>query len=109
MTGSCRLYTQNHRNIQVERHIWRFSLQPPSPGSTDCKVGQVGKDLVQLHFEYAQQWRSHHVSWPCPRAAPLMWEGVFLLMCNQNFPCCNVSLLPLRTRDILRQDIPVHF
>lgn len=72
---------------------------PALQAQLPCKWGQVGQGLVQLSFKYLQQWRSHHHSWPCPKAALFSWEGVFLLMCNQHFPCFNVSLLSLTARD----------
>lgn len=58
------------------RHIW-WSLFPSRfPPWLPSKQSQLGQRLDQLNFEHVQQWTSHHLFCPCPRAAPLLFYSL---------------------------------
>lgn len=51
--------------------------------------------LVQLNFEHLQDWRSNSLSGPLTWHLTILRIGTFSIISNQNFPCCNLCLLPL--------------
>lgn len=50
--------SQNHRGIEIEKHLWRSSIPTSCSGQ-----GLAQQGCAQAGSEYFQGWRLHHLYW----------------------------------------------
>ena len=78
--------SQNHRLVEVGRHLWRPS--GPTPLLQQGHLELVTQNHVQTAFEYLQGWRIH-----CPESEE---EGAFSLGGRASARSCKVTGIAVR-------------